>query len=174
MLRNPRTFAAATAALLLVLTACAADQPTAPGAGPNFAPKGSQGTIKTLGVGINTSSIAPVTIDGAPFSYQFTLTNDFKDRSEIVIAVSVEEGLLFSGTIERLVERFHADCGAGDGIVLRRAVCTISRSGTVSNSTTGVGTLTPGSAQLIVRVYQGFTTPVLENFTFGALTLVSQ
>lgn len=115
-----------------------------------------------------------MTIEGAPFSYEFTLTNDYKQGDEMFFVVSVEQGLLFSGTVEHVVDSFHADCGAGDGVVPRHSVCTISRSASLSNSSAGVGTLTDGSAQLIVRLYQGYASPTSANFTWGPLTLVSQ
>jgi hypothetical protein len=163
-------------ALILGMAACEADGPTA-STSPALKGKG-QGSPPSKLISASpdyTSFPSPLVLAGGSFSYAIDLVNGHQEAAEIWVDVRIEQG----GTItepaaSRRLDTFHVNCGLGDGVLPRNSTCHMTRSGSVSNSADGSGTLAAGTASttaIATYWYQGFSNPVRLGFTFRGVNL---
>jgi len=133
---------------------------------------------KLLTVSPDYSSFpSPLVLEGGSFSYDLDIVNGHQETGEVWVEVRVEQGGTFTAPAAwRQLDSFHASCGLGDGVVPRNSTCPMTRTGSVSNSAPGFGTLVPSNGTdtwIATYWYQGFAAPVRLGFTFRGITLVA-
>jgi len=164
-------------ALILGAVGCESDSPTA--ATPDFK-RGGNGSppSKLLNVSPDYSSFpSPLVLEGGSFTYGLEITNGHREAEDVWVEIRVEQGGTFTApAVWRQLDSFHSNCGLGDGVVPRNSVCPMNRTGSVSNSAPGSGTLVPSTGTntwLATYWYRGFDAPERIGFTFRGITLVA-
>jgi hypothetical protein len=166
------------AALSLGAIGCEADGPTATTT-PDLKGKGNGSPpSKLLSVSPDYASFpSPLVLEGGSFTYNLDIVNGHQETAEVWVEMRVEQGGTFTApAASRRLDSFHASCGLGDGVVPRNSVCPMTRTGSVSNSAPGFGTLVPGDATntwIATYWYKGFDTPEQLGFTFRGMALAA-
>lgn len=154
---------------LTVLGVLACAEPTGPGAPSQTI----AAALEPAAVGPRAASIRrlsleskTIVLDGTAVPYTVTLRNP--NRTEMIETFLQAE--VVQGSSYRGAAGANVDCGAGQA-VLPAGTCTMSWLVATSNGAAGEGTLVPGPAELVLTLWQGFSTPVAQDVVRVRVTL---